>query len=59
MRNPNSGVKSMVPSSGGTSPRKRLRYGSVTCGRRKHVGNGLVQAPEALRWVCCKALLGQ
>ena len=36
MKNPKSGVRSIVPIRGGTSPENSLRYGSVTCRSANH-----------------------
>ena len=47
IKKPKRGVKSIVPSSGGTSPRYRFKYGSVICTHGLHSSHTVNLHPSA------------
>jgi hypothetical protein len=51
MKKPKRGVRSMEPSSGGTSPLNSFRYGSVTCQGGR--GGGLLLVVCLFVWRVC------
>lgn len=67
MKNPNNGVRSIVPNNGGTNPENSFKYGSVTCLRASqgccshqvNVGNQLSNTltNKSNRYNCMKFIL--